>query len=64
MLIADILRQEYGLAPVEIDELFLQEMAQMPALVSGVAMGIDRLLMAVENANTINDVILFAFEES
>ena len=60
----NILRQEYGLAPVEIDELFLQEMAQMPVLVSGVAMGIDRLLMAVENAHTINDVILFAFEES
>ncbi len=60
----NILRQEYGLAPVEIDELFLQEMAQMPALVSGVAMGVDRLLMTVENTNTINDVILFAFEES
>lgn len=60
----NVLRQEYGLAPVDIDELFLQEMAQMPDLVSGVAMGIDRLLMAVENANTINDVILFAFEES
>lgn len=60
----NILRQDYGLAPVEIDELFLQEMANMPELVSGVAMGIDRLLMAVENVNTINDVILFAFEES
>lgn len=60
----NILRQEYGLAPVEIDELFLQEMAQMPTLVSGVAMGIDRLLMAVENAHNINDVILFTFEES
>lgn len=58
------LRQEYGLAPVEIDELFLQEMAQMPELVSGVAMGIDRLLMAVENMHNINDVILFSFEES
>ncbi|WP_342742242.1 amino acid--tRNA ligase-related protein, partial [Wohlfahrtiimonas larvae] len=60
----NILRQEYGLAPVDIDELFLQEMAQMPTLVSGVAMGVDRLLMAVENTNNINDVILFAFEES
>lgn len=60
----NIIRQQYGLAPVEIDELFLQEMAEMPELVSGVAMGIDRLLMAIENASNINDVILFAFEES
>ncbi|OYQ77262.1 EF-P lysine aminoacylase GenX [Wohlfahrtiimonas chitiniclastica] len=57
-------RTQYGLAPVAIDELFLQEMASMPALVSGVAMGIDRLLMAATNTHNINDVILFSFEES
>lgn len=60
----NILRQEYGLAAVDIDELFLQEMVRMPKLVSGVALGVDRLLMAIENAHTINEVILFAFEES
>lgn len=60
----NILRQNYGLAPVDIDELFLQEMSQMPSLVSGVAVGVDRLLMAIENAHTINDVILFEFEQS
>lgn len=60
----NIMRQEYGLAAIEIDELFLQEMAKMPELVSGVAMGIDRLLMAIDDVKNINDVILFAFEES
>lgn len=60
----NILRQQYDLAPVEIDELFLQEMAKMPALVSGVALGVDRLLMAIEGVKAINDIILFPFEES
>lgn len=60
----NLMRQEYGLAAIEIDELFLQEMEKMPELVSGVAMGIDRLLMAIDGVENINDVILFAFEES
>lgn len=60
----NIMRQAYGLSAIEIDELFLQEMEKMPQLVSGVAMGIDRLLMAIDGVKNINDVILFAFEDS
>lgn len=48
---------------VKIDEKLLEVLDQLP-FCSGVAVGIDRLLMAKKGITQINDVIPFAFEEA
>lgn len=47
----------------DIDERLLQSMSDMPAC-SGVAMGIDRLMMALSNHKLISEVIAFDFSRA
>ncbi|MBT4520958.1 MAG: EF-P lysine aminoacylase GenX [Halieaceae bacterium] len=60
----NVRRLESGMAPRPIDELFLSAMERdMPDL-SGVALGIDRLLMLVTGATEIGEVLAFDWEQS
>lgn len=57
-------RREHGLEQAPMDELFLQGLeAGLPAC-SGVALGIDRLLMLQQNAGTISEVIAFPVDRA
>jgi lysyl-tRNA synthetase class 2 len=47
----------------DIDERLLQSMSDMPAC-SGVAMGVDRLMMALSNHKLISEVITFDFSRA
>ncbi len=60
----NMIRQSYGYAPVRIDEFLLAHLDRMPPLCSGVALGIDRLLMAIYDVDNIDDVLSFKFEDS
>ena len=51
-------RQAHGKEPIELDELFLKGVAQMPPS-AGVAVGIDRVLMLMVGASSIDEVLLF-----
>ena len=53
-------RRERGQREVPIDERFLAVLPQMPAC-SGVALGIERLLMCMAGTDDIGDVIAFPF---
>ncbi len=56
-------RQRLGLQPVAVDEHFLAALEQgMPAC-SGVAMGIDRLLMIMLQAANIDEVLTFGIDQ-
>ncbi len=57
-------RQQKGLAVVEKDEKFLQALRAGLPDCSGVALGLDRLLMVRTAAQTLNDVIAFPFERA
>ena len=57
-------RQQKGLVIVQKDEKFLQALhAGLPDC-SGIAIGLDRLLMVLSNAQSLNDVIAFPFERA
>lgn len=60
----NIIRTHYGYSSVPIDEYLLAKLEEMPPLCSGVALGVDRLLMAIEQVENIGNVIAFSFEES
>ncbi|UNM96975.1 EF-P lysine aminoacylase EpmA [Ignatzschineria rhizosphaerae] len=59
----NIQRTNIGYDAVPIDELLLEVLDQVP-FCSGVALGVDRLLMAMKGSSEIKDVIPFGFEES
>lgn len=56
-------REKIGYQAVLIDELLLEALDQVP-FCSGVALGVDRLLMAMQQTTEIQDVIPFGFELS
>lgn len=56
-------RESIGYQQVPIDELLLAVLDHVP-FCSGVALGVDRLLMAMQNTTEIKDVIPFGFEAS
>ena len=51
-------RRERGLVPLPVDEPFLRDLTRMPPA-SGVALGLDRLLMLTTSADHIDDVVAF-----
>jgi len=55
-------RQKLGRAAHCVDEGFLNALPRMPAS-SGIAVGLDRVLMLLLGANAIGDVLLFPVEE-
>lgn len=57
------LRQQIGYDTVPIDQLLLESLDQLP-FCSGVALGVDRLLMAIWGKEDIADVQAFGFEQS
>lgn len=59
----NVQRETIGYQQVPIDELLLESLDLVP-FCSGVALGVDRLLMAMNQTNEIKDVIPFGFEES
>lgn len=59
----NIQRETIGYQSVPIDELLLNELDSVP-FCSGVAVGVDRLLMAMAQTDEIKDVMAFGFEES
>ena len=62
-LAENIQRETIGYQAVPIDELLLESLDQVP-FCSGVAVGVDRLLMAMNNHQEIKEVISFGFEAS
>lgn len=52
-------RQKHGLAQVEKDQLFLQALQAGLPDCSGIAIGVDRLLMIASGCSSIEDVIAF-----
>ncbi|WP_239990386.1 EF-P lysine aminoacylase EpmA [Ignatzschineria cameli] len=56
-------RQQIGYEPVPLDHLLLESLDQLP-FCSGVALGVDRLLMAIWGKEDIADVQAFGFEQS
>lgn len=59
----NITRSEIGYEAVPIDELMLEVLDNVP-FCSGVALGVDRLMMAMENTREIEDVIIYGFEKA
>ncbi|MBQ61675.1 MAG: hypothetical protein CMQ19_06330 [Gammaproteobacteria bacterium] len=57
------LRAVRGLETVEVDEQFLASLSYMPEC-SGIALGLDRLLMVLLGKNQLSDVISFSLENS
>lgn len=55
-------RRASGLQPYPVPEKFLEEMPAMPPA-AGIAMGLDRLVMLLTDAPTIDDVVAFTPEE-
>lgn len=55
-------RRNLGKPPTELPEPFLNELAAMP-LSAGIALGIDRLVMLLTNANAIDEVVAFCPED-
>lgn len=62
-LAENITRGEIGYEAVPIDELLLESLDNVP-FCSGVALGVDRLLMAMNDTQDIKEVIPFGFEVS
>ena len=56
-------RQELNLPPVPCDENFLLALPNLPDC-SGVAIGIDRLLLLTANANSLNEILCYPFSEA
>jgi elongation factor P--(R)-beta-lysine ligase len=54
-------RKKFRLPPIPIDEKFLQSLPNLP-LCSGVALGIDRLIMILAKASSLKEVIFFPEE--
>jgi lysyl-tRNA synthetase class 2 len=59
---ANCLRLKNGSTPLPLPEPFLRELAGMPAS-AGIALGIDRLVMLVTGADSIDEVVAFTPEE-
>lgn len=59
---ANLKRAEVGTSTLPIPEPFLQELAKMPPS-AGIALGIDRLVMILADADTIDDVVAFTPEQ-
>lgn len=59
----NITRTEIGYEAVPLDELMLASLDNVP-FCSGVALGVDRLLMAMRESSEIADIITFGFEDS
>ena len=57
------MRQAQGLPVMPIDNALLQAVEQMPAC-SGIALGVDRLLMVLTNSNHIDEVIAFGSDRA
>lgn len=55
-------RRDAGKAPYPLPEKFLTEMATMPES-AGIALGLDRLIMLLSDAENIHDVVAFAPDE-
>lgn len=56
------LREQQGKASIQIDEKYLEALKELPAG-AGMALGIDRLVMVLTNASSINDVQAFSWNE-
>jgi len=54
-------RRRLGMSSPPLDEKFLSALSAMPPC-AGVALGVDRLLMILANANTLRDVMSFDIE--
>jgi lysyl-tRNA synthetase class 2 len=57
-------RRERGLSELPIDENFLAALERGMPECAGVALGIERLLMAISGADDIRDVLAFAFADA
>ena len=57
-------REELGLSSLPIDELFLAALEQGLPDCSGVALGVDRLMMVALKSNRIADVLSFNFDKA
>ena len=55
-------RRDAGKVPYPLPEKFLTEMATMPEA-AGIALGLDRLIMLLSDAESINDVVAFTPDE-
>ena len=60
----NISRKSKGLEQVEKDELFLDALASGLPDCSGIALGLDRLLMIMTNSEYLDDVLAFPFERA
>lgn len=58
------LRQKHGLEPCEIDHHLLNAMEHGLPECAGVALGVDRLLMAISGVDSINEVTAFPFSRA
>ncbi|MSP53320.1 MAG: EF-P lysine aminoacylase GenX [Gammaproteobacteria bacterium] len=56
-------RQQLSLAPIELDEKFLDVLDKLPDC-SGVALGVDRLAMLALDVKSIDEVIAFSIERA
>lgn len=57
------MRQELKLPQIPLDENFLLALPKLPDC-SGVALGIDRLLLLAANANFLNEILCYPFSEA
>ncbi len=57
-------RQQKQLRPVNKDEKFLDALRSGLPDCSGIALGLDRLLMSVEDVNALSDVMAFPFDRA
>ncbi len=55
-------RRSLGKHPYAVADKFLEELADMPPS-AGIALGVDRLVMLLQDAETIDDVVAFTPEE-
>lgn len=60
----NVQRQQKGLQPVLLDERFLAALASGLPACSGVALGLDRLLMLMTHKSKIDEVLTFAIERA
>lgn len=56
-------RQKLNLPPIPLDENFLLALPNLPDC-SGVALGIDRLLLLAAKATTLNEILCYPFSET
>ncbi|HPJ57645.1 MAG TPA: hypothetical protein PLK81_08395 [Kiritimatiellia bacterium] len=55
---ANVLRQQRGAAPYPLDDAFLSALPRMPPS-GGIALGVDRLLMILADADSLDGVLPF-----